>query len=322
VPNVSEGRDVEIIEAIRVAADSVVGAKVLHVDSSEDANRTVYTIAGEPEAVEQSAFLLVKKSAELIDMREHQGVHPRIGATDVCPIIPISGVAMSECVSLSKRLAMKIATDLKLAVFLYEESASVPERRNLANIRRGNYEGLKNKLTEPNWIPDFGPEVFNPKFGAIVVGARDFLIAYNINLDTGDVSIAKEIAKKFRNSRNKHLNIDGMTFDSLKAIGWYLEANDQAQVSINLTDYKSCGMHHAFEACKNFALELGAKVVSSELIGLVPRQALLEAGQYYVSSSSNETELVEAAIKKLKLSYSVTEFIKSRVLESHLKYSS
>jgi glutamate formiminotransferase / formiminotetrahydrofolate cyclodeaminase len=303
VPNFSEGRDERIIQAIADAIRHVEGVKLLHIDSGKAANRTVMTFAGAPEAVVEAAFQGIKKAAELIDMRLQTGEHPRIGATDVCPLIPISGVTMEETVEWSKKLAEKVEKGpLSISTFLYENSASKPERRNLATIRNGEYEGLKQKLASPDWKPDFGPSEFNPRTGATVIGARDFLIAYNVNLNTKDVNIAKKIAQMVRESGyivtllNGEKQRQAGLLKSVKAIGWYIEEFGCAQVSMNLTNIDVTSVHEAFEICSQIAQKNGVQVTGSELIGLMPKRVMLEAGLYFLQKKNQDTNVSETVI--------------------------
>jgi glutamate formiminotransferase / formiminotetrahydrofolate cyclodeaminase len=312
VPNFSEGRNEQIIQAIAAAIGSVEDVKVLHIDAGKAANRTVITFAGAPEAVVEAAFRGIQKAAELIDMHLHTGEHPRIGATDVCPLIPISGVTMAETIEWAKILAARVGGPLSpeaigmsyrhIPVYLYENAASKPERRNLATIRSGEYEGLKEKMALPEWKPDYGPSVFNPKTGATVIGARDFLIAYNVNLNTKDVRIAQKIAQAVRESGhiitlpNGEKQRQAGLLKSLKAIGWYIEEYNCAQVSMNLTNINVTSVHHAFEACQAVAHKLGVKVTGSELIGLMPKQVMLEAGLYFLSKENKNTDVPESVL--------------------------
>ena len=338
VPNFSEGRDLSIINKIAAAIESVPQVKILHTDIGFAANRTVITFAGEAKAVIEAAYQAIKIAAELIDMSKHTGVHPRIGATDVCPLVPLSGISMAQTVELSKKLAHRVGKDLRIPVFLYENSASFPNRKNLADIRKGGYEGLQKKMQDPNWHPDFlgsylpgegnhfsdaYKEILNfpLKAGATVIGARDFLIAYNVNLDTQDVSIAKEIAadvresgrktlpKNFSNHNSLIINSD-LTLKSVKAIGWYIPEYQRAQVSMNLTDINITSVHTAFETCKIAAQKYGVRVTGSELIGLIPEKVLIDAGKFYESKERlnngdeniiENSALIQTAIKHLGL---------------------
>lgn len=320
VPNFSEGRDLEKIQAITKEIESTPGVKLLDVDPGESTNRTVVTFIGEPEVVKEAAFKAIKKAAEVIDMRFHKGAHSRIGATDVCPFVPVTGVTMADCVQLAHELAKKVAEELKIPVYLYEEAAQKPERRNLATIREGEYEGLPEKLKDPNWAPDYGEPVFNPKAGATVIGAREFLIAYNINLNTKDRRLAHEIAlnlrergrakrdkegKIIRDENGKAIMVPGK-FKAVKAVGWYIEDYDIAQVSINFTNYKISPPHIVFDEAIKEAEKLGLRVTGSELVGLIPKEALLMAGRYYLEKQGKspglpEEELIDIAVKSLGL---------------------
>ena len=327
VPNFSEGRDERIIQAIAGAIRHVKGVKLLHIDSGKAANRTVMTFAGAPEAVVEAAFQGIKKAAELIDMRLHTGEHPRIGATDVCPLIPISGVTMEETVEWSKILAEKVGRGpLSISTFLYENSASKPERRNLANIRSGEYEGLKQKLALRDWQPDFGPSEFDPRTGATVIGARDFLIAYNVNLNTKDVKIAQNIAKTVRESGyivplpNGEKQRQAGLLKSVKAIGWYIEEFGCAQVSMNLTNIDVTSVHQAFETCSEIAQKHGVQVTGSELIGLMPKRVMMAAGVYFLQKKNqdinvSEMVILDAAVAGLGLSDLAFFNPKERIIE-------
>jgi glutamate formiminotransferase / formiminotetrahydrofolate cyclodeaminase len=285
------------------------------------------TFAGAPEAVVEAAYQGIKKAAELIDMRSQTGEHPRIGATDVCPLIPISGVTMEETVEWSKKLAEKVGRGpLSISTFLYENSASKPERRNLANIRSGEYEGLKQKLASPNWQPDFGPSEFKPRTGATVIGARDFLIAYNVNLNTKDVNIAKKIAQTVRESGYIVTLPDGEKqrqtglLKSIKAIGWYIEEFGCAQVSMNLTNIDVTSVHEAFEICSQIAQKNGVQVTGSELIGLMPKRVMMEAGLYFLQKKNqdinvSEMDIIEAGVVGLGLSDLAFFNPKERIIE-------
>ena len=320
VPNFSEGRDRQKIQAIVHEVEAVPGVKLLDVDPGESTNRTVVTFIGEPEAVLEAAFRAVAKAAEVIDMRQHRGAHSRIGATDVCPFVPVSGVTMEECVELAKRLGARVAKELGIPVYLYEAAASKPERRNLADIRAGEYEGLPEKLKDPRWKPDFGEPVFNPRSGATVIGAREFLIAYNINLNTRDRKLAHEIALSLRESgrlkkdkagnvvkdaSGKPVRLPGR-FEEVKAVGWYIEDYGRAQVSVNFTNYRVTPPHVVFDEAQKLAAKLGLRVTGSELVGLIPKEALLRAGRYYLEKQGKspgvpEEELIRTAVISLGL---------------------
>ncbi|NLS45370.1 MAG: glutamate formimidoyltransferase [Firmicutes bacterium] len=274
VPNFSEGRRPEVIQEIADVIRNVPGVKLLDRSSDVDHNRSVLTFAGEPSAVKEGAFMAISRASELINMEEHKGEHPRIGATDVVPFIPVSGVTMEECVELAKSLGREVADKLRIPVYLYEEAAVTEDRRNLANIRRGEYEGLKKEISLPERHPDFGEPVMHPTAGATVIGARHYLVAYNINLGTSDISIAKKIARQVRASGG------GLMF--VKALGIMLEDRNIAQVSMNLTDFRRTPMHMVFNLVKTEAERYGVPVIGSEIIGLVPMDALLDVARHYL----------------------------------------
>lgn len=338
VPNISEGRRKEIYDAVAAAAASVNGVTLLNVDPGSDTNRTVITFVGPPEAVLEAAFRLVEKGVELIDMTTHRGAHPRIGAVDVVPFIPVANVTMDECVELAKRLAERVGRELKVPVYLYEFAASADDRRNLADIREGEYEGHAKKIADPRWKPDFGPATFVPRTGAIVIGARKFLVAYNVNLNTMDKRLANRVAFDIRErGRMKRDANDDPVLDergepvwdpgllkSVKAVGWVIPEFGCAQVSINLTDLDIAPLHIAFDTCVERAHDRGLRVTGSEIVGLVPLRVLLEAGAHYLQRMGrpvgvSESELVRAAIRTLGLS-EVKEFDpKERVIEYRLR---
>ncbi len=324
VPNFSEGRNQEVINKIADAIRSVEGVVLLDVDPGQATNRTVYTFVGEPEAVKEAAFRAIKTAAELIDMRQHQGEHPRMGAADVVPFVPVSGVTMEDCVRLAEELGKRVGEELGIPVYLYEYAARSEERRSLANIREGEYEALPKKLQDPKWKPDFGPAEFNErvaKTGATVIGAREFLIAYNVNLNTRDKKLAHEIAlnirekgrykrdangKIVRDERGNKVRVPGK-LKAVRAIGWYIDEYGQAQVSINLVNYKITPLHRVFEACVEEAQKLGLRVTGSEIVGLVPKEAILQAGRYFLkkqgrSTAVSEEELIHIADLSLGLS--------------------
>ncbi|MBC8448435.1 MAG: glutamate formimidoyltransferase [Chloroflexi bacterium] len=272
VPNFSEGRRQPVIDAIAAAIGSVDGVRVLDVQSDADHNRTVVTFVGGPEAVAEGAFQSIATAAQLIDLDHHRGEHPRIGAADVVPLVPVRGVAMEECVALARQLGQRVGEKLRIPVYLYEEAATRPERRNLADVRRGEYEGLKEEIrTNPDRAPDFGPARLGPA-GATVIGARPFLIAYNVFLTTGDVEIARQIARALRHSSG------GLRY--VRALG--LLVAGKAQVSMNLTDFRHTPVHRVVEMIRREAARHGVAVERSELIGLIPQQALLDAAQWYL----------------------------------------
>ncbi len=313
VPNFSEGRDMNIINQITSVIESVEGVKLLDVDPGRDTNRTVVTFTGNPDAVSEAAFLSVKKASELIDMSMHHGKHPRIGATDVCPFIPVSGITMDEVVSYARKVAERIGDELDIPVYCYENAALKEERRNLANCRSGEYEGLKKKLGDPLWKPDFGPADFNERSGATAVGARDFLIAFNVNLNTTSIrranAIAFDVREKGRNvsgDKGEVINMPG-TLKSVKAIGWYIEEYGVAQISMNLTNISVTPVHIAFDEVCRMAEARGVRVTGSELIGLIPLKSLLDAGRYFLgkqhrSAGVSDEELIKIAIRTMGLS--------------------
>ncbi|MFH0901118.1 MAG: glutamate formimidoyltransferase [Pseudomonadota bacterium] len=321
VPNFSEGRDQNIIQAIASEIERSPDARLIDVDPGADTNRTVVTMVGPPEAIKEAAFRAIRKAAELLDMRKHRGAHPRLGATDVCPFVPVSGVTMDECAELARSLGARVAAELGIPVFLYEEAASRPERRNLANIRQGEYEGLAEKLKDPEWAPDFGEPVFNPRAGATVIGAREFLIAYNVNLNTRDAKLASQIAANLRESGKPQRDEQGAivrdedgnkvmipgSLKSVKAGGWFISRYGLAQVTMNITNYKITPMHTAFEQACAEAEKLGLRVTGSEIVGVVPREAMLQAGCHFLekqgkSAGQPERDLIDAAILSLGLS--------------------
>jgi glutamate formiminotransferase/formiminotetrahydrofolate cyclodeaminase len=321
VPNFSEGRDPEKIRAITREIEAVPGVKLLDVDPGESTNRTVVTFIGTPEAAAEAAFRAIRRAAEVIDMRTHKGAHSRIGATDVCPFVPISGVTMEDCVRLARDLGRRVAEELGIPVYFYEEAASRPERRNLAAIRAGEYEGLAEKMKDPEWTPDCAAAGFNAKAGATVIGAREFLIAYNINLNTRDRKLANEIALDIRESgRNKRdgegaivrtadgnpVKIPGR-FPNIKAVGWYIEDYGIAQISINFTSFRVSPVHVVFDEVCRLADERGLRVTGSELVGLIPKDAMLAAGRHYLERQGKspgvpEEELIRTAVRSLGLS--------------------
>jgi len=323
VPNFSEGRDMIKINQITDAIESVPGIKLLDVDPGKDTNRTVVTFVGSPEAVSEAAFRAVKKASEVIDMSKHHGEHPRMGATDVCPFVPVSGISMEETILIARKVAERIGVELCIPVYCYENAAFTEERRNLANCRSGEYEGLSKKLAEPAWKPDFGPAVFNELSGATAVGARDFLIAFNVNLNTTSTRRANAIAydvrekgrpvregnsvtgKIVRDENGEPLMIPG-ALKSVKAIGWFIKEYGIAQISMNLTNISVTPVHIAFdEVCKK-ADARGVRVTGSELIGLIPLKSLLDAGRYFLakqqrSGGVSDDELIKIAIRSMGL---------------------
>ncbi len=320
VPNFSEGRDRAVIDAIARAIAATAGVRLLDVDPGADTNRTVYTFVGAPEAVAEAAFRGAETAAQLIDMSKHAGAHPRMGALDVCPVVPVSGVTMDECVEVARALGRRMAEALALPVYFYEYAATRPERRNLADIRAGEYEALEKKIADPAWRPDAGPAKFNARLGATVVGAREFLIAYNVNVNTRDAKLANEVALNIReagrlkrdakgevvkDAAGRELRVPGR-LKAVKAIGWYIEQYRQAQVSVNLLSFRTTPLHVVYETAREEAAKLGLVVTGSELVGLTPLEPLVEAGRYYLRKQGRspglpERELVEVAIQSLGL---------------------
>lgn len=312
VPNFSEGCDLELIKQITDQIENVKGVRLLNVDPGKTTNRTVVTFVGNPEAVIEAAFLAIKKAGELIDMSKHKGEHPRMGATDVCPLIPIANISMEETVKYAQQLAKRVGEELQLPVYLYESAQSNKTRSNLSIIRGGEYEGFFKKIKQPEWKPDFGPAEMDAKRGATVIGARDFLVAYNVNLNTTSTRRANAIAfdireagRKIKNERGEDVVQPG-TLKSVKAIGWYIEEYGIAQISINLTNINITPVHIAFdEVCKK-ANERGMRVTGSELVGLIPLKSILDAGKYFLKKQQrsvgvSEKELVKIAVKSLGL---------------------
>lgn len=323
VPNFSEGRDMTIIKQITNQIESVEGVKLLDVDPGYATNRTVVTMVGEPEPVMEAAYRAVKKANELIDMSKHSGEHPRMGATDVCPLVPVANITMDETVVYARKLAQRLGEELNFPVYCYENAAFTEERRNLANIRAGEYEGLAEKIKDPRWKPDFGPAEFNPSTGATNVGARDFLVAFNINLNTTSTRRANSIAfdvrergrvkregdpitgKIVKDANGEPVHIPG-TLKSVKAIGWFIEEYGIAQISMNLTNVSITPVHVAFDEVCRKAADRGIRVTGSELVGLIPKQAMLDAGKYFLakqqrSSGVSDEELIRIAVKSMGL---------------------
>ncbi|WP_188397318.1 glutamate formimidoyltransferase [Sporomusa sp. GT1] len=274
VPNFSEGRRPEVIAAITGEVTKVAGVTLLNVNSDASHNRTVVTFVGEPQAAKLAAFNACTKAAELIDMEQHQGEHPRIGATDVIPFIPVSGITMEECVELANELGREIAEKLGIPVYLYEAAAKIPARVKLPDVRKGEYEGLKTAISTPERTPDFGPARMHPTAGATVVGARQFLIAYNINLSTSDVAIAKKIANSIREVKGG--------YKYCRAMGVMIEERNMAQVTINMVDYTGTPLHRVFETVKSEAARYGVSIIGSEIVGMVPLQALVDTADFYL----------------------------------------
>lgn len=331
VPNFSEGNDLNIIKQITDQIESVEGVRLLNVDPGKATNRTVVTLVGNPEAVIEAAFLAIKKAGELIDMSKHKGEHPRMGATDVCPLIPIANISMEETAKYAHQLAERVGNELHIPVYLYEAAQPNKSRNNLSVIRAGEYEGFFKKIKEPEWKPDFGPAEFDAKRGGTVIGARDFLVAYNINLNTTSTRRANAIAFDVREAgRNveengKKVNKPG-TLKSVKAIGWYIEEYGVAQISMNLTNINTVPVHIAFdEVCKK-ADARGIRVTGSELVGLVPLKSLTDAGKYFLQKQKrsigvSEKELIKIAVKSMGLDELGPFKPEERVIEYLLKNS-
>src|SRR5438093_2214168 len=344
VPNFSEGRDPDIIRQITDAIASADGVSLLDVDPGATTNRTVVTFVGSPKTVVEGAFRGIQKAAELIDMREHKGAHPRMGATDVCPFIPISNVNWKEAIACAKELAKRVGDELKIPVYLYEKAAKNPSRANLAIIREGEYEGFSDKIKQAEWHPDFGPNEFNAKSGATVIGAREFLIAYNVNLNTKAVRRANSVAFDVRemgrvktldgtltgnpmvDEKGEPIRIPGM-LKHVKAIGWYVEEYGIAQVSMNLTNIDETPLHTAFDACNESATKRGLRVTGSEIVGMLPKKCLVDAGKYFLrtqkwSEGASEEELIDIAIRSLGLSELKPFDSKEKIIEFKMESAS
>lgn len=320
VPNFSEGRDRDKLRLITDAIETVPGAVLLDVDPGAETNRTVVTFVGDPDSVVEAAFRAIAEASRVLDMREHSGAHPRMGATDVCPFVPVRGVSMEDCAELARRLGRRVGEELGIPVYLYEHAASRPERRNLADVRAGEYEGLAGRVGKPEWKPDFGPHEFHAKAGATAVGAREFLIAYNVNLNTRSRDLAHDIALDIRERGRRARDEDGKAIRDengafvmkpgrlreCKAVGWYIPEYGAAQISINLTNYHVTPIHTAFDTVVEEADRRGMRVTGSEIVGLVPLEAVRRAGVHYLrrqglTAGVPERELVHAAVKSLGL---------------------
>ncbi len=320
VPNFSEGRDLNIIKQITDEIEKVDGVRLLDVDPGKATNRTVVTFVGHPKAVIEAAYQAIKKASELIDMSKHSGEHPRMGATDVCPLIPISGITMEETAAYAHELGKRVGESLQIPVFMYEAAATSPDRQNLAIIRAGEYEGMAAKLKDPKWHPDYGTNIFNERAGATVIGARDFLVAYNVNLNTTSVRRANSVAFDVRENGRIKTDANGKNVldasgepiripgacKSVKAIGWYIEEYGIAQISMNLTNINETPLHIAFDACCQSAQGRGLRVTGSELVGLVPKSVLIDAGKHFLKQQKrsvgiSEKELIHIAVRTLGL---------------------
>src|SRR5437763_2692778 len=324
VPNFSEGRDEDVIRQISDAIKSTDGVSLLDVDPGATTNRTVVTLVGKPEAAVEAAFRGIQKAAELIDMRKHKGAHPRMGATDVCPFIPVSNVTWEEAIECAQKLVKRVGEELKIPVYLYEKAAKDKSRSNLAVIRAGEYEGFAEKIKKPEWKPDFGPAKLNEKAGATAIGAREFLVAYNVNLNTKSVRRANSVAfdvreqgrlktedgtpsgKKVLDAKGEPVRVPGM-LKYVKAIGWFVKEYGVAQVSMNLTNIEETPLHAAFDACFEAASKRGLRVTGSEIVGMVPKKSLIDAGRYFLrkqkwSEGASEEELIDIAVRSMGLS--------------------
>ena len=349
IPNFSEGHDLNKIKLITNAIESVDGITLLDVDPGLDTNRTVVTFVGSPEVISEGAFQGIKTASELIDMSKHKGTHPRMGATDVCPLVPVSNVTQQECIKISKLLAKRVGDELNIPVYLYEKSAQILERKNLSFIREGEYEGLSKKIIKSKWKPDFGPSEFNSKSGATVIGARDFLIAYNINLNTKDERLATDIAFELRESgrskripnpdspnlldgeivrtkEGKPVKVSGL-FKDLKGVGWFLPELKRAQISLNFNNFNESTLHDVFDKACELAQDRGARVTGSELVGLVPMEAMLMAGRHYLKKQRYTTgiplsDIIEVAIQSLGLNDIVPFKAEEKIIENAIKTSS
>jgi glutamate formiminotransferase/formiminotetrahydrofolate cyclodeaminase len=338
VPNFSEGRDASVVDQITSEIGAVDGVKVLDVSMGKDTNRTVVTFAGTPDAVVEAAFRAIRKAGQLVNMAVHHGAHPRMGATDVCPFIPVSGITMEECVEHAKRLAARVGDELGIPVYLYGEAATRPDRRKLPDIRAGEYEALPEKMNRSDFKPDYGPAEFNPSAGATVIGVRDFMLAYNVNLNTKDARLAKEIAMTLRESGRAKKDRKGrIVLDEsgnavqipgklsfCQAGGWFMDAFGYAQVTMNLHNHRVTGLHTAFEAVCAEAAGLGLRVTGSELIGLAPLQAVLDAGEYFIRKQGKnvgipEADVVRTAVHSLGLNETSPFNPEERIIEYCLR---
>ena len=344
VPNFSEGRDEKIIRQITDAIKSTDGVSLLDVDPGATTNRTVVTFVGSPEAAVDAAFRGIKKAAELVDMRKHKGAHPRMGATDVCPFIPVSNVTWEEAIGCANKLGTRVGEELGIPVYLYEKAAKDKSRNNLAVIRAGEYEGFAEKIKQPKWKPDFGPAKFNDKVGATAIGAREFLVAYNANLNTKSVRRANSVAfdvreqgrfktedgtpsgKKVLDEKGEPVRIPGM-LKHVKAIGWFVKEYGIAQVSMNLTNIEETPLHAAFDACVESAIKRGLRVTGSEIVGMVPKKCLIDAGRYFLrkqkwSEGASEEELIDIAVRSMGLSELKPFDPKEKVIELKIESDS
>jgi glutamate formiminotransferase/formiminotetrahydrofolate cyclodeaminase len=333
VPNFSEGRDMNIIKQITDAIESVDGIKLLNVDPGKGTNRTVVTFVGDEKTVVEAAYRGIAKAAELIDMRKHSGAHPRFGATDVCPFIPIANATMEDCIACANELGKMVGNQLNIPVYLYEFAATAPHRKNLASVRAGEYEGIAEKIKLPDWKPDYGTAEWNERSGNIAIGARNFLIAYNVNLNTTSTRRANSVAFDVREQGRKVKDINGVetvqpgSCKAVKGIGWFIPEYGVAQVSMNLTDIQATPVHKAFDECVKSAHNRGMRVTGSELIGLIPLQSMLDAGKYFLekqqrSTGVSEDELIKLAVKSMGLDELVPFEPGKRIIEYMLEDSS
>ncbi len=333
VPNFSEGHDMNIIKQITDAIESVDGIKLLNVDPGKGTNRTVVTFVGDEKTVVEAAYRGISKAAELIDMRKHSGAHPRFGATDVCPFIPIANATMEDCIDCANELGKKVGNQLNIPVYLYEFAATSAHRKNLASVRAGEYEGIAEKIKLPDWKPDYGKAEWNEKSGNIAIGARNFLIAYNVNLNTTSTRRANSVAFDVREQGRKVKDINGVetvqpgSCKAVKGIGWFIPEYGVAQVSMNLTDIQATPIHKAFDECVKSAHNRGMRVTGSELIGLIPLQSMLDAGKYFLekqqrSRGVSDDELIKLAVKSMGLDELVPFEPSKRIIEYMLEDSS
>jgi len=340
VPNFSEGRDLKVLEQITKEIETVDGVALLDVDPGKATNRTVVTFVGEPELVIEAAFRAIKKAAQLIDMSKHKGEHPRMGATDVCPLIPIANISMEETAEYAHRLAKRVGEELDIPIYMYESAATVASRKNLAHVRTGEYEALPEKLQQEIWKPDYGPAKFNAKSGATAIGARDFLIAYNVNLNTTSPRRANSVAFDVREQGRVLREGDPVTGElvldengepkrqpgkckGVKGIGWYIEEYGVAQVSMNITDITISPLHKVFDACVQSAHDRGMRVTGSELVGLVPLSVMVDAGKYFLEKQQrslgvSESELIKIAVKSMGLDELAPFDPKKKIIEYQL----
>lgn len=334
VPNFSEGRDSKVIQLIADAIASIEGVKLLNVDPGKSTNRTVYTFVGKPDVVAEAAFQGIKVAQELIDMRKHKGEHPRMGATDVCPFVPIANISIEECIKYAHFLASRVGNELLIPVYLYGYAATTPDRKTLSHIRSGEYEGFSQKIYLPEWKPDYGPQEFNPLSGQTVIGVRDILIAYNVNLNTTSVKRANSVAFDVREAGRVLTDEKGKTLKdengtplrkpgklkNVQGIGWFIEEFGFAQVSMNITNSRETPLHIVFDEVEKSAFQRGIRVTGSEIVGLVPKGSLVEAGKFFLRKQNrsvglNEDELIKIAIKTMGLSELYTFDPDQKVIE-------